>query len=408
MEFDYSSSYRAGLPAPKERWDGFPPYNFVGGDNDADAVPVEDFIAASQSMLAREGRTLATYGLSSGPQGYRPLREFIAYSLNARAGMRQTADDILIVSGSLQALDLVNAVFLSPGDTVVLEEANYHGTLARLERAGVRRLGVQLDGNGMRMDALANILARLKAEGTRPKYIYTIPTVQNPTGSIMPEARRLEMLRLAREYDVPIFEDDCYADLTFDGTRPRAIRALDDRGQVVYCGSFSKTVAPALRVGYVVAEWEVLSRLLAVKYDAGSGALEQMMLAEYCATHFDAHVSELQGVLKFKCDTIMEALAAEFGTAAEFSAPKGGIFIWVTLPNEVDTSRLGEVALAQGVALNPGAEWCADPETGRHRLRLCFGHPSEREIRDGVARLAQICHEETGIPARSHNMGRTL
>jgi len=408
VEFDYSSSYRAGLPAPKERWDGFPPYNFVGGDNDADTVPVEDFIAASQSMLAREGRTLATYGLSSGPQGYRPLREFIASSLNARAGMRQTADDILIVSGSLQALDLVNAVFLSPGDTVVLEEANYHGTLARLERAGVRRLGVPLDGNGMRMDALANILARLKAEGTRPKYIYTIPTVQNPTGSIMPEARRLEMLRLAREYDVPIFEDDCYADLTFDGTRPRAIRALDDRGQVVYCGSFSKTVAPALRVGYVVAEWEVLSRLLAVKYDAGSGALEQMMLAEYCATHFDAHVSELQGVLKFKCDTIMEALAAEFGTAAEFSAPKGGIFIWVTLPNEVDTSRLGEVALAQGVALNPGAEWCADPETGRHRLRLCFGHPSEREIRDGVARLAQICHEETGIPARSHNMGRTL
>ena len=408
MEFDYSLSYRAGLPAPKERWDGFPPYNFVGGDNDADAVPVEDFIAASQSMLAREGRTLATYGLSSGPQGYRPLREFIASSLNARAGMHQMADDILIVSGSLQALDLVNAVFLSPGDTVVLEEANYHGTLARLERAGVRRLGVPLDGNGMRMDALANILARLKAEGTRPKYIYTIPTVQNPTGSIMPEARRLEMLRLAREYDVPIFEDDCYADLTFDGTRPRAIRALDDRGQVVYCGSFSKTVAPALRVGYVVAEWEVLSRLLAVKYDAGSGALEQMMLAEYCATHFDAHVSELQGVLKFKCDTIMEALAAEFGTAAEFSAPKGGIFIWVTLPNEVDTSRLGEVALAQGVALNPGAEWCADPETGRHRLRLCFGHPSEREIRDGVARLAQICHEETGIPARSHNMGRTL
>ena len=408
MEFDYSSSYRAGLPAPKKRWDGFPPYNFVGGDNDADAVPVEDFIAASQSILAREGRTLATYGLSSGPQGYRPLREFIASSLKARAGIRQAADDILIVSGSLQALDLVNAVFLSPGDTVVLEEANYHGTLARLERAGVRRLGVPLDGNGMRMDALANILARLKAEGTRPKYIYTIPTVQNPTGSIMPEARRLEMLSLAREYDVPIFEDDCYADLTFDGTRPRAIRALDDRGQVVYCGSFSKTVAPALRVGYVVAEWEVLSRLLAVKYDAGSGALEQMMLAEYCATHFDAHVSELQGVLKFKCDTIMEALAAEFGTAAEFSAPKGGIFIWITLPNEVDTSRLGEVALAQGVALNPGAEWCADPETGRHRLRLCFGHPSEREIRDGIARLAQICYEETGIPARSHNMGRTL
>jgi len=321
VAFDYTSAFRPDLPAPRERWNGFPPYNFVGGDNDSDAVPVEDFIAASQSVLAREGHTLAAYGLSSGPQGYRPLREFLAASLNVRAGMRQTADDILIVSGSLQALDLVNAVFLSPGDTVVLEEANYHGTLARLDRAGVRRVGVPLDGDGMRMDALAGILERLKAEGTKPKYIYTIPTVQNPTGSILPEARRLELLRIARDHDVPIFEDDCYADLTFDGSRPRAIRALDDRGQVIYCGSFSKTIAPALRVGYLVAEWDVLSRLLAVKYDAGSGALEQMLLAEYCSAHFDTHVTTLQGVLKFKCDTIMDALAAEFGTAAEFAAP---------------------------------------------------------------------------------------
>jgi 2-aminoadipate transaminase len=406
MAFDYSGLFRRDLPAPRPHWDGFPSYNFVGGHNDSGAVPVDDFIEASRTVLERDGQALATYGMNSGPQGYRPLREFLAESLARRTGMRQTADDVLIVSGSLQALDLVNAVLLSPGDTVVVEASTYQGMLERLKRCGVRVVGAPLDEDGIDMEALSDILDFLRAEGARPKYIYTIPTVQNPTGTVMPEERRLALLRLARAHGVPIFEDDCYADLTFDGHRPRAIRALDDGGQVIYCGSFSKTVAPALRVGFLVAEWDMLSRMLAVKYDAGSGSLEQMMLAEYCATHFDSHVSMLRGVLKEKCDTIMEALEAEFGTAVEFSAPAGGIFIWVTLPGAVDTTRLAQVALADGVAINPGAEWCADPADGRHSMRLCFGHPSLQQIREGVAILADICHQETGIPERSANVGR--
>jgi len=406
MAFDYSGLFRDGLPARRTRWGGFPSYNFVGGHNDSGAVPVDDFIEASKASLERDGQALATYGMNSGPQGYRPLREFLVGSLTARTGMRQTADDILIVSGSLQALDLVNAVLLAPGDTVIVEASTYQGTLERLARCGVRAIGAPLDEDGIDMDALSHILDALKAEGSRAKYIYTIPTVQNPTGTVMPEERRLTLLRLARAHGVPIFEDDCYADLTFSGHRPKAIRALDDEGQVIYCGSFSKTVAPALRVGYVVAEWDVLSRVLAAKHDAGSGSLEQMVLAEYCTAHFDSHVSMLRGVLKEKCDTIMEALEAEFGTAVEFSAPSGGIFIWVTLPDDVDTSRLAQVALADGVAINAGAEWCADPADGRHSMRLCFGNPSLQQIREGVAILADICHQETGIPARSANVGR--
>lgn len=406
MPFDYSSLFRPDLPPPARRWTGFPPYNFIGGHNDADEVPVAAFIAAAQAVLAREGRNLATYGLASGPQGYRKLRDFLAASLETRTGMRQTADDVLIVSGSLQALDLVNAVLLAPGDTVIVEAATYQGMLQRLDRAGVRAIGAPLDDEGIRMDALSDILDRLRAAGTRPKYIYTVPTVQNPTGTVMPEPRRLELLRLARAHGVAIFEDDCYADLTWDGTRPRAIRALDDGGQVIYCGSFSKTIAPALRVGYLVADWDVLSRLLAAKHDAGSGALEQMVLAEYCAAHFDGHVARLRGVLKEKCDAITDALAAAFGTAAEFSVPAGGIFIWVTLPAPVDTTRLAELALAEGVALNEGAGWCADPEAGRHSMRLCFGHPSPQVIREGVARLAEICHRRFGVPLRSGNVGR--
>ena len=406
MVFDYTSRLRPDLPAPAQKWSGFPRYNFIGGHNDADAVPVDAFIEASRAVLSRDGPSLSTYGLASGPQGYRPLREFLANSLKTRAGMKETPDNILVVSGSLQALDLVNDVFLEPGDTVIVEEASYQGTLQRFDRLGVRHLGVPLDVDGIRPDALEAILQKLATEGTSPKYLYTIPTVQNPTGSVMPEPRRLELLALVRRFGVPIFEDDCYADLTFDGTRPKAFRALDTEGQVIYCGSFSKTVAPALRVGYLVADWEILSQLISAKHDAGSGALEQMVLAEYCTTHFDEHVKYMQDILGAKCDTIVEALAAAFGTSATYANPKGGIFIWVTLPDSVDTTRLAEVALAEGVALNPGADWSSEPQSGRHRMRLCFGHPSHDDIREGVARLAEICHREFGVPLRSANVTR--
>lgn len=358
MTFDHTSRLRPGLPAPAQKWSGFPRYNFIGGHNDSDAVPVDGFIEASRAVLSREGHTLSTYGLASGPQGYRPLREFLSRSLKTRAGLNETPDNILVVSGSLQALDLVNEIFLEPGDTVIVEEATYQGTLQRFDRLGVRHIGVPLDADGIRPDALETILRDLAAAGIAPKYLYTIPTVQNPTGSVMPESRRHEILALARRFGVPVFEDDCYADLTFDGTRPKAFRALDTEGQVIYCGSFSKTVAPALRVGYLVADWEILSQLISAKHDAGSGALEQMVLAEYCATHFDAHVEKMQRILGAKCDTIVEALAAAFGTSASYAIPEGGIFIWVTLPDTVDTTRLAAAALAEGVALNPGATAC--------------------------------------------------
>ena len=406
MAFDYSTVFRPGLPPAAKRWSGFPKYNFVGGHNDGAAVPVQDFIDAAAVVLNREGSPLATYSLESGSQGYLPLREFLAGYLNKSTGMTDTADDILLVSGSLQALDLVNDVLLTEGDTVVLEEAAYQGALQRLKRRGVNGIGAPLDDGGIRMDMLSNILDSLRKDGIKPKYLYAVPTVQNPTGTVMPEDRRLEFLNLARKFDVPIFEDDCYADLTFDGTRPRAIRALDEDGRVIFCGTFSKTIAPALRVGYLVAEWDILSRMLAVKRDGGSGALEQMVLGEYCPSHFEDHVQKLRGVLKEKCDAILETLAAEFGTTAEGDAPVGGIFVWVTLPDTVDTMKLFEIASAEGVAINPGAEWVADPQTGTHKMRLCFGNPTVQEIREGVTKLAEICHREFGVPERGSNVER--
>src|SRR5256886_524966 len=237
--FDFAPLFPAGLPAPAARWTALAKYSFVGGNNDPERVPVEGLIDAANAVLRREGKTLATYGLASGPQGYRPLREFLTAKLKRDAGIDCVADDILIVSGSLQALDLVNATLLARGDTVIVERETYQGALNRLTRLGVNAVGIPLDQEGMRMDALAAALADLKRHGVTPKYIYTIPTVQNPTGTIMPEARRAELLKLAAQYGVPIFEDDCYADLIWDGKRPPALYAMSRTGGVIHIGSFS-------------------------------------------------------------------------------------------------------------------------------------------------------------------------
>ena len=397
--FDFAPLLPPGLPPAATRWTGRVKYDFTGGNNDADRLPLDGLIAAAAAVLKREGRTLSTYGLNSGPQGYRPLRDFLVAKLKTDAGIVCTADDILITSGSLQAIDLGNATLLARGDTVIIEEDCYQGSINRLTRLGVTVVGIPLDRDGMRMDALATALEDLKRKGVRPKYIYTIPTVQNPTGTILPVERRQEMLRLSTAYGVPLFEDDCYCDLIWSGQRPPALYAMSERGGVIHIGSFSKSIAPALRVGYIVAPWGVMSRMLALKTDAGSGALEQMVLAEYCARNFFKHVPDLRRGLRAKLETLMESLTQHFGTAAEFDDPKGGIFLWVKLPDGVDTAKLYQPALAAGVAINPGAEWSVNKAHGRSRLRLCFASPSHEEIHQGVAALAEVCRREFGVPS---------
>jgi 2-aminoadipate transaminase len=178
----------------------------------------------------------------------------------------------------------------------------------------------------------------------------------------------------------------------------------DDR--VIYVGSFSKSIAPAVRLGYIVANWPVMSRILPLKTDSGTGAIDQMVLAEFCEARFDDHVGALRKVLKRKLGVLTEAVSANFGTAAEFDVPDGGIFLWIKLPDTVDTLKLFQAAGKEGVSLNPGAEWSVDPVHGKSRLRLCFANPTEQVIREGVAKLAEICNREFGVPTRIANVGR--
>ncbi|MGH7054033.1 MAG: PLP-dependent aminotransferase family protein [Stellaceae bacterium] len=403
--FAYLDRLAKGAPAPAPHWTGFPRYNFIGGHNAPEHIPAAALAEIAADVLRRDGTKLALYN-ADGPQGLLALREFVVKKA-AERGISCTAEDVLITTGSGQGLDLVNRLLLDPGDTVILEGFTYGGAISKVARCGARIVGAPLDEEGLRIDALARILDELGQKGVKPKYIYTIPTIQNPTGSILPRERREALLALAKKHRVPIFEDECYADLLFGVGAPPALFAMDP-SQVIHIGSFSKTLSPALRLGYAIADRAALGRLVALKResDSGTGALEQMVVAEFFARSFDPHVGALNDILAGKLAAMSEAVAREFGTAVEQWHPKGGIFLWLRFPDTIDVRKLVEPAARAGIVFNPGPEWACDGEGARSHMRLCFALPSKEEIRAGVAELARVCFEETGIPVRSANIQR--
>jgi 2-aminoadipate transaminase len=406
MAFDFASLFSAGLPDPAPAWAPFPKYYFVGGNNDPEQIPVEALIEAAASVLRRDGAKLAIYNLGLGPQGYPPLRQFVADKCKRLRGIAAGIDDILITTGSGQGLDMISRLLVDAGDTVLTEEYCYQGAMNRFRKLGAKLVGMNLDQDGIVIDALARQLAELKSQGVQPKFIYTIPTVQNPTASILPLDRRRALIALAREYNVCIFEDECYADLLWDGIKaPPALYALDP-GCVLHIGSFSKCLAPALRLGYLIAQPDLMRRLLPLKGDSGTGALDQMVVAEYFSHHFDTHMTELNSVLRGKLAVMTDAVEREFGASADCWAPKGGIFLWIRLPKAMDVRKLVKPAAAAGIVFNPGPEWAVSAHNSGNCLRLCFAMPDADTIREGVAELARVCYEQTGIPLRGGNVIR--
>ena len=389
------------LPGSK-KWDGFPAFNFVGGHNDEELVPIKDLENAARKVILENGKILGKYNYT-GPLGYLPLRKFITKKLKQGAKMDCSDEEVLIVSGSLQALDLVNETLLKEGDTVIIEESSYGGVFTRLNLMKVNVKGIPVQDDGMDLSILEETLITLKNEGIVPRYIYTIPTIQNPTGTVMSTNKRVDLIELAKRFNVPIFEDDCYADLIWGKERPPSIRALDDSGRVIYCGTFSKSIAPGLRVGYLVADWAVLSRILPYKTDAGSGGLEQMVLAEYCDQHFFDHLKKLNRQLEKKSLMMCESLDKYFGNTIEYKKPIGGIYIWVSFPEQVDTNFLYTKAMENGVAINPGSEWSMEKES-KKKIRFCFANPVKSEIEQGIKSLAEICQKQFGVPVNIANV----
>ena len=406
MSFKVENFFSEVLPSSVSIYSGFPKYNFVGGHNSEESIPIAELAKSAEKVIKAEGKNLALYGHNSGPQGNLLLREFLVSYLGNYTGINISIDNILLTSGSLQALDLINKLLLNSGDTVLVEEATYGGAISRIKSLGVNHIGIKLDKDGICLDNLVSTLDKLKSKNIIPKFLYTIPTVQNPTATIMPENRRKKILEIAEKYKFLIIEDDCYADLTWDRERPKSIYSLCKDERVIYCGSFSKSLAPALRVGYIVASWKVISKILGFKNDGGSGAIEQMILADFCINNYKNHTLSLVKELKRKCDIMVKSLELEFGSIAEFDVPMGGIFIWITFPDSIDTNKLYEAALKKGIALNPGSEWVSNPRDGDHKIRLCFANPSEQTIKEGINQLAEICFQEFGLPNIRANIKR--
>ncbi len=396
---DYSELYAKDLPPAAGPWEGVYPYNFTTGHGSPDLIPVDGFIESVTRALRKEGRNLAVYYSNGGPMGNLALREFLVKKLRKYRGINVTVDEVMICSGSTQCILLINETLLEPGDTVITEMFTYAGALRNAQRRKANTIGIPLDDDGMRVDILESTLADLRSKGIRPKYIYTIPTCQNPTGTNLPMDRRREMLRISQEYGVPILEDECYADLIFDGEWEHAIRSLDDTNHVLHIGSFSKSLAPGVRLGYIVAPQGVMNQMLASKIDVGTNMVTPLMVADFLENNYEEHIETVRDMLHRKRDVLIASVREHFGPTIEFYEPRGGMLMWFKFPEGVDTSKPLEAAKKEGVIYNPGADWSADPKNhGSNYIRICYGLPSEDQIRGGIERLAKVFHQEVGIP----------
>ena len=273
-------------------------------------------------------------------------------------------------------------------DIVVTEKLTYSGTIGAYRRLGMRMVGVPLDEEGMRIDALEPTLADLQAKGTPPRFIYTLATYQNPTGSVMPKVRRLQLIEVARRYDAIVVEDNCYADVHFEGPKEPALYALDDDPNMVYICSLSKILGPGVRLGYFLARPPMLARILERRADGGNSLLAAAVIAEYFKDDLWDHIDRANDALRVKRDALIEALSEHLGDICTWSHPVGGLFLWLRLPDDVDTGRLASLAEAKGVRYASGSQFHFDG-ADVSCLRLAFGHAPEADIREGIPLLAE-------------------
>ena len=362
-------------------------YDFAVAYPDPASLPLDDLVDGLRDALQEEGRDLAVY---PHPQGYPPLREYVAEKLARGRNIHVSPDEIFLMDGSSQPIHAVAEALLDPGDVVITDHFFYTGTLRTLNRFRADIRGVESDDDGMLPDALEATIRGAIAEGKQPKLIYTIPTFQNPQGWTMSLERRRELVRLSHKHNVAILEDDCYVDLRYDGEPVTSISSQDESGQVMYVGSFSKIIAPGMRMGYMTAPPEVMDRVRVIKSGAGVNQFAAFAVHRYAAAGLSGHIGDVVGILRVKRDAMLAALGENFGSSAEWSHPHGGLYIWLRLPEGADLVEAHATALEADVGYHPGPMFAPDGKSGRSYARLCFGYNTPEEIREGVARLAEV------------------
>lgn len=362
----------------------------TGGIPDPDTLPTEQLLEATRIVLDREAKWALEYG---GNYGYDGLRELIPARVDRQPGLDYTAANVSLVSGSAHALHNVFDTFLNPGDTVVVEAPAWGGVLRHLQAFQAQVEPVSLDDDGLCTAELDDTLARLTAEGRKPKLIYTIPAFQNPMGVTTTLERRKQLVEIAARHRVLILEDDAYGELRFTGERVPSILSLAGGEGVIRCGTFSKIIATGLRVGWIMGATEYVDATARMRFDNGTSPFASRIIAAYIEQGFhEPHVAKMCGVYRAKCDAMLNALEETCSTRATWTRPEGGFFVWMTLPDSVNPAKLAEAAAAEGVQYIPGKSFFADGR-GSHNVRLAYSYMTEAEINEAIRRLSRAIEQ---------------
>jgi 2-aminoadipate transaminase len=368
--------------------------SFAGGLPAPEVFPVERFREATRKVLETNAQMALQYGAT---EGYEPLREMIARH-TSRYGIKAKPENVLITSGSQQALDLIGKLLINPGDRVLVEAPTYLGALQAFNVYGAEYLCVPSDNDGLRTDLLEEPLR------SGPKFMYVLPNFQNPGGTTLAEGRRHELVLLAERFGIPIIEDDPYGQLRYEGEHLTPLVVLDrenlrrDRGysigNVIYLSTFSKTLSPGLRLGWIVAPPEVIVKLVQLKQgaDLHTSTFGQMVAYEVAKDGFlDEHIKVIRRVYGERRDVMLQALEEYFPPEVSWTRPLGGLFLWVTLPVGMDSHLLFEAALKENVAFVPGDSFYSGngfASEGLRHFRLNFSNAQPAQIREGIRRLS--------------------
>jgi 2-aminoadipate transaminase len=368
--------------------------SFAGGLPAPEVFPVEEVAAVTQQILREQGAQALQYGAT---EGYRPLREFIAQQMAEEAGFPVSLENVLITTGSQQALDLMGKILVDPGNSLLVESPTYLAALQAWNAYGARYHEISSDEQGLQIEALEAALT------TEPKFLYTIPNFQNPSGVTLSLERRKRLVEIARGVGLPIVEDDPYRELRFEGEHLPRLIALDGQqqasdagyaGDVISISTFSKVLAPGLRVGWIVAAAELISKLAQAKQgtDLHTATLNQMLVYELARSGFiKQHLPIIIQIYRERRDAMLAALEEHFPERVTWTRPQGGMFLWVTLPDGIDTGEALRAAIEERVAFVPGTSF-HPAGGGAHTMRLNFSHARPEMIYEGIARLSKVLH----------------
>jgi len=366
--------------------------SFAGGLPSPDSFPIEQLKEISCEVLEKEGAQALQYGSTEGDN---KLREILVNRYR-KDGVDITTNNLVITTASQQALDLIPKIFANPGDKVICGLPSYLGALSAFSTYGAQMIGIRLDDKGMRADLLEKELEQMKAKGEKPKFIYIIPDFQNPAGITMPESRRLEIIAIARKYDVLIVEDSPYRELRFEGEPQRTMLQLDGTGHVILLGTMSKIFVPGFRMGWVVAHEDVIDKIVMAKQATAlcTSAYLQKIAARYFEKgYFDQNLKKIIDSYRIKRDAMLAAFRKYMPQGVKWTEPEGGLFLFLTLPEHMNAEELFKIAIDQKVAFVLGSVFHCDG-SGHNTMRLNFSFMSKEQNEEGVKRLAAAIKQQ--------------